>query len=320
MPAALGTFFVIASAIILLLTIATIFFGWRNGTVSLLLGMDDESWNRSNSRKDRHRIRRTSAIVLAAVIAIDLVVLYAGLTYHGTYGSNNYIENAMDEAGVCQHSYMNFRDDVHAFLGTQNLPQNSLDLALTYRNYRFDYVKGTRYAIKNGSEDVMYRGIQESVEAQIGLMAYITKKDSGKVEREVNEIYTKSLSTSVGMFINKLRTSLDGRYLAGYIMSILSLILAGVMIVFERHSIYRGVGNLATGALAGTALWGVATVAVAALYDASQIGLADDAVYVTNLASEAGITRMMLTLLVISAVTSVLLFVTSKIMQKRDYY
>jgi len=316
-PENAGVVFAAISAAILLITIAVIIIGWRNSTVSLLLGLDDESWNRGNTHRDRHRIRKISAIVLAIVIAIDLVVLYTGITYHSTYGSNNYVEQAMDEGGVCQHSYMQFRDDVHTLLGQHYLPQNTLDLAMTYRNYRFDYVKGTRSAIKNGSDEVTYRGIQESIEPQIELMAYITKNDSDTIKAGVEDIYSESLSTSVGMFINKLRKSISVYYIAGFIMSMISLIMAAIMIVIERRSIYRGVGNLATGALAGTAVWGALTAVISLKVDASQIGFEDDAVYVTNTYAVNGLTTIMMTLLGISAVASLMIFVTSKIMQRK---
>ncbi len=317
-PNSLGIAFMIIAIALLALTLVIIMFGWRKGTISLLLGMDDESWNRGNSRKDRHRIRKVSAILLAVVIALDLAVVYAGLAFHSTYGSNNFIEQAMDEAGICQHSYMDFRDDVHDFLKDQSLPQNSLDIAMTYRGYRFDYVKGTRAAIKDGNADVVYRGIQESVQAQIDLMAYVTKQDSKKVEEGVDEIYNDSLSTSVGTFVYKLRNSLSGPYRIGLIISVISLILATIMIVLERHNVYRGVGDLAVGALAGTVIWGAITALVIMMFNAEAIGFSDDAVYATNVMAANNLAPVILTILGISAVASILVFVTSKIMQKRS--
>ena len=317
-PATMGVGFMAVAIVLLLLTIVIIIYGGRNGTIALLLDMDTESWNRGNSRKDRHRIRKISSILLAAVIAVDLIAVYTSLVFHSTYGSSNYIEQAMDEGGICQHGYMEFRDDVHDFLSEQSMPQNSLDLALTYRHYKFDYIKGTRSAIKNGSDEVVYMGIQDSVQAQIDLMAYVTKKDAKAVEAGVSDIYNSSLDTSVGMFVYRLKNSVAGPYRIGLIISIISLILASLMIIIERHNVYSGVSNLGAGALAGTVIWGAITAAVALAFKASEIGFVDDAVYVTNVIAAGNLTPVMLTILGISAAASILIFVTAWIMQRRS--
>ncbi len=314
----LGLTFLIIAAILLIATFAIIIYGWRNGTITLTLGLDDENWNRSNTHAQRHRIRKISAAILIVIVAFDIFVVYEGLTLHSTLGSNNYIEEAMDEGGICQNGYMRFREDVHAFLGKNKLPQNTLDLALTYRDYRFDYIKGTRSAMKNGSDEVVYKGIQESVEAQIDLMAYVTKQDSGAVVSGINDLYEDSLSTSIGVFINKLRSSLRGHYIAGYIISIVGLLLAVAMMVVERHDIYKGIKDIAIGAVAGTALWAVNTAYFALAFDKTGIGLADDSVYVMFTNAMKGMTPFMLILLSISAVISVLLFLTSVLMRRNS--
>ena len=316
-PRSTGIILVIIAALLLVLTVAVIIYSWRNGTIRLLLDIDDEHWNRSNSRKDRHRIRKVSAKVLAAVVAVDLIVVYAALTFYSTFGSNNYLEQAMDESGICQHCYMDFRDDVHSYLGENNLPQNSLDRALTYREYKFDYIKGVRSAIKNGSGDITYRGVQDSVQDQIDLLAYITKKDSSNVVSNISEIYENSLSAKVGVFIHDLRESLKGPYVAGLIMSIISLLLAAAMLVAERHNVYKGVRDLAIGALAGTGLWAVIT-AIMAFGKVKTPGLTDDQTYVMFTTAIADLPGVMLILLVVSAVISALLFGTSWLMERRS--
>ena len=313
----LGIGLLVVSALALLMTIGVIAYGWRNKTVSALLGLDDESWNRGNTHRDRHRIRKISAIILALVVAFDLVVICSGLTYRVTFGSDSYIEEAMDEGGICQHGYMSFRDEVHEYLSSKSLPQNSLDLALAYRGYRFDYIKGTRSAMKKGEIDVVYKGIQESVESQVDLMAYMTKQDSSSVIESINEIYEKSMSTDVGIFINKLRASLNRSYAIAFVLCIASLLLASLMTIFERHDVYRGLRDLSIGTLAGSAIWGVITAYFKLMKDDANIAISSDSAYVTYSMAMDGIGRYMLILLGLSLVASLLLFGASMYMQRR---
>ncbi|MBR3124481.1 MAG: hypothetical protein IKF42_03510 [Mogibacterium sp.] len=312
-----GIAFAIVSGLLLILTAAAVFYGWRSSTISILIGPDDERWNRGNTHKDRHRIRKITAILLAAVVAIDLAVACSGLTYYSTFGSNKFMEEATDKGGICQHSYMQFRDNVHDFLSKNSMPINALDRALTYRDYRFDYIKGIKSAIKNGSGEVVYRGIQESVESQIDLLAYVTKKDSKEVVSGINEMYEESLSAETGLFIHDLRESLKGPYVIGFILSIMSLLLAAVMMVFERHNIYKGIKDLAIGALAGTALWGVITAAAAIVLKSGPPAIADDQVYVLLNTAGGGILPFMLVLLGIAMAVSAILFGTSWLMERR---
>ena len=316
-PKAAGIIFAILAGCLLILSVYIAVYGWRRSTVSILTGADDENWNKGNTHRDRHRIRKISAVILAAIVAFDLVVICSGLTYYSTFGSNNYLEKAMDESGACQHCFMSFRDDVHDYLSKNSLPQNALDRALTYRDYKFDYVKGIRSAIKSGSDEVTYRGVQESVEAQIDLLAYVTKKDSGNVVKDINEIYESSLSADPGVIIYKLRTSLMGAYIAGFIFSIISLLVASAMLIFERHNIYRGIKDLAIGALAGTGLWTIITVFVIFAGRSKSVGLLDDQAYVMFNSAIGGLPFSMMVLLGISAAVSVLLFGTSWLMHRR---
>lgn len=312
-----GNMFAVIAAIMLLLTALVIIYGWRNGTISALNDIDDESWKRSNSHKDRHRIRKRSALILAAVCAIDLAVVYAGLTFYSTFGSDNYIEKAMDKSGISQHCYMEFREDVHDFLVGNSIPQNSLDRALTYRDYRFDYIKGVRSAIKHGSSDVAYRGIRESVQAQIDLLAYITKKDSNAVVSGIEKIYEESLSADVGVILHDLRASIGGAYIAGLILCLVSFLFASVMLLFERHNLYRGIKDLAIGVLAGTVLWALMIAAVMLKSTSLRIGLENDQAFALFTTAVEGIKPMMLTLLGISAVVTLLLFGVSRLTHRR---
>ena len=312
-----GVVFAIFAGCLLILTIYIAIYGWRRSTISIMTSADDENWNKGNTHKDRHRIRKISAIILAAIVAFDLAVIYSGLTFYSTLGSNNYLEKATEESGVYQHCFMSFRDDVHDYLSKNSLPQNALDRALTYRDYKFDYVKGIRSAIKSGSDEVTYRGVQGSVEDQINLLAYVTKKDSGNVVKDINEIYESSLSADPGVIIYKLRTSLKGAYIAGLIFSIISLLIASAMLIFERHNIYRGIRDLAIGALAGTGLWTIITVAVIYTGRFKSVGLLDDQTYVMFNSALGGLPLSMIVLLGISAAISVLLFGTSWLMHRR---
>ncbi len=316
-PKAAGIIFAILAGCLLILSVYIAVYGWRRSTVSILTGADDENWNKGNTHRDRHRIRKISAVILAAIVAFDLVVICSGLTYYSTFGSNNYLEKAMDESGACQHCFMSFRDDVHDYLSKNSLPQNSLDRALTYRDFKFDFVKGIRSAIKSGSDDVTYRGVQEPVEAQINLLAYVTKKDSGNVVKDINDIYESSLSVDSGIFIHRLRTSLKGAYIAGFIFSVISLLIASAMLIFERHNIYRGIKDLAIGALVGTGLWTIITVAVIYEGRSKSVGLLDDQTYVMFNSAIGGVSFSMIVLLGISTAVSVLLFGTSWLMHRR---
>ena len=316
-PKATGIIFALLAGCLLILTIYLVVYGWRRSTISILTGADDENWNKGNTHRDRHRIRKISAVILAAIVAFDLVVIYSALTFYSTFGSNNYLEKATDESGVCQHCFMSFRNDVHDYLNKNSLPQNALDRALTYRDYKFDYTKGIRSAIKSGSDEVTYRGVQESVESQIDLLAYVTKKDSGNVVKDINKIYESSLSADPGVIIYKLRTSLKGAYIAGFIFSIISLLVASAMLIFERHNIYRGIKDLAIGALAGTGLWTIITVFVIFAGRSKSVGLLDDQAYVMFNSAIGGLPFSMMVLLGISAAVSVLLFGTSWLMHRR---
>ena len=318
MPKGLSVLYMVLGAVMLLLTAVVIVNAWRTGAVSAFRGLDDESWTLKTSAKRRRRTRRTSAVILAVTVAIDLAMIFAGLTYNSTFGSDGYIEDAMDRGGICQHGYMDFRDDVHGLLTENSLPQNSLDLALTYRDYRFDYIKGIRSAMKNGSDDVAYRGIQESVEAQIDLMAYVAKKDSSNVVSGVSRLFEDSMSTDIGVFVYKLRKSMKPFCLIGFVLYLISLVLAALMMVVERRDVYHGIRDLAFGVLGGTVLWGIALACAAFIYDPAAAGLAGDGVYVMYRMAMEGAPHVMLVLLIISAAAAAVLFATSAYMRRRS--
>ena len=319
LPKNTGIVFLLLSIALLIITIVFITKSVREGAIAAFRGLDDESWNLNSSGRKRHRIRKVSAIVLAAVVALDLTAVFAGLTFNSTFGSDGFIEAAMDSGGICQHGYMGFRDDVHTTLYKNKLPQNSLDMALTYRDYRFDYIKGTRSAMKNGSVDVTYRGIQDAVQGQVDLMAYIANKDSSKVVNEVNRLFEESMSTDIGIIVYKLRNSMKPFFFAGFMVCIVNLLLASFMLVIERNDVYRGIRNLGEGVLAGTIIWTGICAYMKFAYDASGIGLASDEAYVMYVQAMKAVPQTMIILLCIGAIAAALLFVTSAFMRRRTY-
>lgn len=319
MPKTLGIVFFVVAAALFVLTIAVVINAWRKGAIAAFRSMDDERWQLKSSGKHRHRIRQTSAAILAIVFALDMTAVFAGLTFNSTFGSDRYIEEAMDRGGICQHGYMDFRDDVHSLLLQNSLPQNSLDLALTYRDYRFDYMKGTRSAIKSCSADVTYRGIQDSVEGQLDLMAYVANKDSSKVVSGVNRLFEESMSTDIGVFISRLRSSVKPFYLAGFIISFLGLVIAGLALAIQRNDVYRGIRNLSEGVIGGTLLWGLMTAYMKFMLDAFAFGIKSDSVYVMFVEALQGVSSYMIMLLCISAAVAAILFAVSVIMRRRSY-
>ena len=103
-----------------------------------------------------------------------------------------------------------------------------------------------------------------------------------------------------------------------YILTVISLILASVMLVLERHNIYRGLRNLAVGAIAGSAVWGGITLLAVLNADTAQIGMADDQVYVMLSTAVRGIPQVMLILLGVGILASTVLLVVSARMQRRS--
>lgn len=316
-PEEAGLFFTIAEAFFLALVIALVIWNWKNGTISMLLDPDAEHWNRRNTHRQRHRIRIISAVILIVIVALNLTVTYTALTIHSTAGSDRYIEQATDDGGICQHNFMEFRNQTHRYLGQNNIPQNTLDLVLTYRDYRFDYVKGNRSAMRDGDEEPVYRGVEEAIEGQIDLMAYLTKQDSDKIVSGVSGIYEGTLSNDIGLFIYQMRDSVRSHYLIGFILGIVAMILGMVMLLVQRHYVFTGMKDLAIGGLAATGLWGLLTALAAFVLKPAQIGLSSDAVYVMFQSAVSGLVPFMLVLLAVSGATSFILLGLSIWMLRR---
>lgn len=316
-PKSVGITFVILATLLLVLTVAVIIYGWKSRTISILRDADYESWNSKKSHKEKHHIRKNSAIILIIVLALDLTLLYAGLVYYRTIGSNNFIEDSMNKGGICQHNFMEFRDDTHAFLNKNNLPANALDRALSYRDYRFDFVKGVKSAIKSGSSEVTYRGVHDAVEAQIDLLSYVTKRDSSGVIDGINKLYEGSLSADAGVFIHNMRESLKGAFRLGYILSIVSMLLAAAMLVLERYDIRKGIRDLSFGVLGGTILWAIVAAFVLLIKGSKVPGVADDNVYVMLSIAFKGMAPFILVLLGISASATVVLYGASRLIHRR---
>lgn len=321
-PVSSGKGMILTAAEIGLLILTVVVFAglWKKRT---LIFFNEASHRRAGStHEDRKKARKAASTVMILSVGLNLCVAFSGITYLTTAASDRYVEESMDNSGVSQHAYTIFRDDVHNYLKSRKIPQNSLDIALTYRDFSLDQASGIQWSqakkesgskSENGTSEAV---LPESVEGQLQLMAYISKNDNNTLRADLLNIYRKDLSTDGGTVIAQLRDDVSHRFMVPFILGVVNLILGILILLSEHHYLHRGIKELTRGLALGLGLWTLALGFFTITKPYQSLALKSDDGYVLWNTMMNGATTTMLALLGGGAVITILLGFVSRQMRK----
>ena len=321
-PVSSGKGMILTAAEIGLLILTVVVFAglWKKRT---LIFFNEASHRRAGStHEDRKKARKAASTVMILSVGLNLCVAFSGITYLTTAASDRYVEESMDNSGVSQHAYTIFRDDVHNYLKSRKIPQNSLDIALTYRDFSLDQTSGIQWSQPKQEKTSKANGeateavLPESVDGQLQLMAYISKNDNNTLRADLLNIYRKDLSTDGGTVIAQLRDDVSHRFMVPLILGVVNLILGILILLSEHHYLHRGIKELTRGLALGLGLWTLALGFFIITKPYQSLALKSDDGYVLWNTVMSGATTTMLTLLGGGAVITILLGFVSRQMRK----
>lgn len=266
----------------------------------------------------RKKIRKISAGVLIAVVAINGAVGLGALGYRLGFTTYEGVKTGIDASGIYHIHYEELMGAIQDNLEEYNLSARLCDQIVTYSDFQFDCEKSTKAQLKGKSAKSTHSGVEEKIAMQMENVAYLQEKDAEKFAEEIIQIYREKTQLEIGPAIYEMRRQVKKGFAAGASMCVVNGLCALVLLVIGQRRLKRGFGIGFFGALAAWAAFGaiVAFVMISKCYE--NLAIANDELYVFAVNWAAYGAKAMLQTLAGAGIFAMLLGIVAKFMPERD--